>query len=924
MDRESDRAHWQRISAILDAALERPAEGRAAFVGEACGSDDDLLRQVQKLLAADRDAQGFLCVPALEMAAPFVGEMMEALAESDGVAARGTVGAYRLIGELGEGGMGTVYLAERADGQFEKHVAIKLLRHGAGGEEARQRFVQERQILARLQHPSIAQLLDGGVTEDGVPFIVMEKVDGAPVTDDCARRRLGIEERLRVFLEICDAVQYAHRNLVVHRDLKPSNILVDSAGRVKLLDFGIAKILAEAEAEEGAPPPRTLLRALTPEYAAPEQVRGETVTTATDVYTLGVLLYELLAGQRPYRWERGVSMERKVLETEPRRPSTGIAASGLPGIEARELSRRLRGDLDGIVLKALEKEPERRYPSAEALAADIRRHLEGLPVSARGEALLYRAGKLVRRHRLVAAAAALVLLSLVGGLVGTAWQARRAAAEARKAEAVKEFLKSLFSASDPALAQGKERTARQLLDDGARRIETELADQPEVQSEVARLVGRVYFQLGDYERALSLLRADLEKRRRAGGPPSDTLVAALGGVADVLEEQGRHEEAEPLYEEALAIERRRHGPRSAEVAGQLSSLAGTKYGRGDFAGGEQMYKDALAIYVETKGEDSREAANVRNSLAIVYSLAGRLPEAVELGQRVADWGVRHDGPDHPDTLVVRYNLALKLLLLGRYSDGLEIVQDVVPRQRRVLGERHARLALSLRVTARALDGLGRAEEALTPIAEAMAIHRASLGDDHPQVAMDLIWQAMIEAHAARLVEAERHTREALRGFAKADEVLPVERGWMDLFAGGVLATAGRLEEADTHLTEAVTIGRSEGGDPSLLGSSLDASSDVARQRGQVARAVELGREALEILERTLGADHPAAHLASAHYGAALCAEGRTADGERRLRAGVAGLERSLPAGNPDRTRAKRLLAEALARPMSGSPRLSRE
>jgi tetratricopeptide (TPR) repeat protein len=295
-----------------------------------------------------------------------------------------------------------------------------------------------------------------------------------------------------------------------------------------------------------------------------------------------------------------------------------------------------------------------------------------------------------------------------------------------------------------------------------------------------------------------------------------------------------------------------------------------------------------------------------------------------MGRRVADWGVRHDGPDHPDTLVVRYNLALKLLLLGHYSEGLDILQDVVPRQRRVLGEGHARLALSLRATARALDGVGRPEEARTPIAEAMAIHRASLGDDHPQVAMDLIWQAMIEAHVARLAEAERHAREALRRFAKADGVVPVERAWMDLFAGGVLAAAGRLEEADTHLIEAVTIGRSERGDPTLLGGSLDAAGDVARQRGQLARAVELGGEALEILARTLGADHPSVSLASVHYGAALCAEGRTADGQRRLRAGVAGMERSFPSGHSDLTKAKRLLAEALARGMSGSPRLSRE
>jgi serine/threonine-protein kinase len=908
MDGGPDRVRWQRISAILDGALETPAEARAAFVAEACGSDDDLRRQVLELLAAEHDAASFLSVPALELAAPFVGDLVQALGESDTVPARRAVGPYRLIVELGEGGMGTVYLAERADGQFEKRVAVKILRHGAGGEESRRRFVQERQILARLQHPSIAQLLDGGVSDDGLPFFVMEHVDGAPVTDDCARRALGVDERLRVFLEICDAVQYAHRNLVVHRDLKPSNILVDSIGRVKLLDFGIAKLL-EAETD-ATPHTRTLLRALTPEYAAPEQVRGDPVTTATDVYTLGVLLYELLTGQRPYRVRRGVGMESAILETDPQRPSARIADAGLPGVDPRELRRRLRGDLDGIVLKALEKEPERRYASAEALAADVRRHVAGLPVSARGEAVLYRAGKLVRRHWLGATAVAVVLLSLVGGLVGTTWQARRAAAEARKADAVKEFLKSLFSASDPAQAQGKQRTARELLDDGARRIETELADQPEVQSEVARLVGNVYLQLGEYDRALSLLRADLEKRRRAGGPDAE-LVAALSGVGDVLSEQGRPEEAAPLYEEALDLQRRRHGPRSAEVAKCLWDLAAAKFGRGDFEGGEQMYKDALAIYIETKGDDSREAMDVRNSLAIVYGLAARLREAEALETRVADWSLRHHGPDHPDTLVDRYNLAFNVLLLGRPVEALSMLEDIVPRQRRVLGAQHARLALSLRLTARAMDGVGRANDALTPIAEAMAIHRASLGDDHPQVAMDLIWQAMIEVHAGRLAEAEHDAREALARFAKATRLPPADRAWMNLFAGSVLAAVGKLDEADAHLTEAVATGRAEPRDPTLLGRALDASSDVARRRGQAERAVALGREAVEILERTLGADHPSVALASVHYGAALCANADNDEGTSRARGGLKALARLLPSGHPDVQAAPLLLDECV-------------
>jgi len=268
-----DRERWQRVSAILDAALERPAEARALYLDAACGGDPGLRKQVEELLAAEGSAGSFLAEPAVERGAALVAEMAETLGEPEGSARGRHVGAYRLRDELGEGGMGVVYLAERADGQFEQRVAVKLLRQGLQGEEARRRFLQERQILARLEHPAIARLLDGGVTEDGTPFFVMELVEGKPVTPEADERRWGIEQRLRVFLEICDAVQYAHRNLIVHRDLKPSNILVDAAGRVKLLDFGIAKLLAEGEGAR-AQSPRTMLRAMTPEYAAPEQVRG--------------------------------------------------------------------------------------------------------------------------------------------------------------------------------------------------------------------------------------------------------------------------------------------------------------------------------------------------------------------------------------------------------------------------------------------------------------------------------------------------------------------------------------------------------------------------------------------------------------------------------------------------------------------------
>ncbi len=912
MDQRLDRERWRQTSAVLGAVLDLPAEERARYVQDACGNDGELRRLVEELLQAEAADDGFLAAPAVESAAPLIAEMIEPLPE-DAPPAPLAVGRYVLVDKLGEGGMGSVHLARRADGQFEHQVAVKLLKQGLHGADGRRRFLQERQILARLQHPGIARLLDGGVMDDGTPFFVMELVQGRPVTTYCEENRLSVESRLRVFLEICEAAQYAHRNLVVHRDLKPSNILVDATGCVKLLDFGIAKLLAEG-AEGEAEATRTTQRAMTPEYAAPEQVRGDPVTTATDVYSLGILLYELLTGERPYRLARrgAGELEKAILDQEPMRPSDRAAVQGSRP-EGGHLRRRLRGDLDRIVLKALQKEPERRYPSAEALANDIRRHLEGQPVSARGDAPAYRAWKFLRRHRVAAAAAALVILSLVGGLIAATWQARRAQREARKAEAVKDFLKSLFSASDPSEAQGRERTARELLDEGARRIETELRDQPEVQSEVTRLIASVFHGLGEYDRAEPLVRADLERRRKLDGPRSVAVAESLTQLAGVKYEQARFDEAGAMFEEALSIEREKRGQRTPQVAELLWDLAGIKRSLGDLAGAEDLNRRALALFVETKGDDSPEASMVRNTLAITLVLGSRLEEAAALAATVADWDQRHNGPDHPSSLITRYNLAFDLFRLGRFAHARPLLEDVVARQRRVLGPRHDKLALTLRLLARTLDAEGRGEEALPPIVEATAIHRQSLGPSHLQVAGDLAWQGMIAAHTSRLTQAQGDVREVLRISRAQSGVAPGDLAWLRCYTGIVLAEAGHLDEGEGLVADAVTVFRAQKVGDADLGFALDVASDLARQRGQGSRAAELGREALARLEGSAGKDHPGTMVARVHAGAALWADGKAAEGERLLRAGLEGLERRFPDGHRDLATANLLLGQVLTR-----------
>jgi eukaryotic-like serine/threonine-protein kinase len=406
---------WQRLKRIFQDSLEQAGDARAAFLDRACAGDADLRAEIESLLASHQEAGGFLSQPVVDA---------EGLLADETPALEGRrIGAYLILGELGHGGMGTVYRAVRDDDAFRKTVALKVVR---GGGASPHRLQAEREILARLQHPNIAAVFDGGTTEGGQPYLVMELVEGVPITEYCAARKLGTRARLEMVRAVCDAVQYAHRNLVVHRDLKPANILVGEDGRPKLLDFGIAKLLA-GDADPDQAPTATLLPAMTPEYASPEQVRGEVVTTSTDIYSLGIVLYELLTGRRPYvvQGESLESIVRAVCESAPPLPSTMVRRGDL------------RGDLDTIVLKALRKEPSRRYLSVQELSEDLRRHLAGLPVLARADTLGYRASKFVRRHRAAVAAAVLVSASLVGGIVATTRQAR--IAEANRLRAVRRF-----------------------------------------------------------------------------------------------------------------------------------------------------------------------------------------------------------------------------------------------------------------------------------------------------------------------------------------------------------------------------------------------------------------------------------------------------------------------------------------------------
>lgn len=729
----ASRSDWERLDALFDEVLQRPPAERAEALAEACRRHPRLADELRALAEAAETLEGFLETPERSLPP----DLLETLAaERDEATLKGErLGAYRVLRRLARGGMGSVYLAERADGEFEQQVAIKLLNPGLSDSDFGARFRAEAQILAALVHPDIARLLDAGTAPDGRPYLVLEHVEGLPITEYADAARLGVDERLRLFLVVCRAVRHAHRNLVVHRDLKPGNILVTETGGVKLLDFGIAKLLqGEADGVQ-APATRTGLHLMTPEYATPEQLLGEPITTATDVYQLGLLLYELLTGRRPHAFDRNASAaswERTVVESDPPPPSSAFAdpeaardAARSRGTDPARLRRRLGGDLDTISLMALRVEPERRYGSVEALANDVELHLDGRPVTARPDDWAYRARKYVQRHRLGVAVAAVLLLAALGYL-GTitayaerlAEERNRARAEAATAAQVSEFLVSLFEVANPLRTGGEEVTARELLDEGVVRVRRELAEQPELLAHMLSTMGRVYWELDRPTRAIELVDEALAIRRDASPGASPDLAAPLRVRAEITDMLHGPEAADPWYREALAATEAAHGPDHPLVAEVLVSeaeafrsdrersdslftraleiyraappeyradysetLKSSAYGRPER---DDRIHEALAIQRELYGERHALVAETLSDLALLADREGDRATADSLARLAVEIHREAAGEDHPMTLVLKNNLAGILREDDRTLDEAAVLYGELIDQRRRL------------------------------------------------------------------------------------------------------------------------------------------------------------------------------------------------------------------------------------------------
>ncbi|MEO8126100.1 MAG: protein kinase [Bryobacteraceae bacterium] len=597
---------WRQIEEVFQAAADQPPGSRAAFLDEACNGDTGLRREVESLLGPDDEPESAIHSAISGVSESLVNE------QSEPVVGR-RIGAYRVTGVIGRGGMGSVYLAVRADDHYEKKVAIKLVKRGMDTDFIVGRFRAERQILASLEHPRIARLLDGGATEDGLPYFVMEHIDGKPIAHYCDDAKLSIPERLKLFRLVCSAVQYAHQNLVVHRDLKPSNILVIREGVPKLLDFGIAKLLkSDANSSPTAQTANTL-RLMTPDYASPEQVRGESVTTATDIYSLGAILYELLTGQKPHHFKNysPTEIERAICHEDTERPSAAISRT----VEApAKVRRQLAGDLDNIVLMAMRKEPARRYNSADQFSEDIRRHLDGQPVIARKDTISYRTGKFVQRHKFSIAAAALVLASLVGGIVTTAYQARRAE---RRFQQVRRLANSfLFDHYEriknlPGSLAAREalvRTGLEYLDSlagesaGDGSLQQELAEAyrrvGDVQGHVlSGNLGNTTAALQSYGKAQAILE-NLLFREPQNATAKTVLAELHSHVGDVLSYTGNLGQSVEHYNKGLALVRTiaPNAERRRKVAQLDHSLATVQVRMGDIAAALETSSEALSTY----------------------------------------------------------------------------------------------------------------------------------------------------------------------------------------------------------------------------------------------------------------------------------------------------------------------------------------
>lgn len=784
---------WKQVEQIFFKAIELPQDKRPSFLLAECGDDSELFYEVESLLHQEDETGAMMKTIISHAADSFTQKGIENLKGK-------RIGAYRLIDLIGKGGMAEVYKAVRDDDQYQKQVAIKLIR----GERTFLigRFWHERQILANLEHNNIARFLEGGTTSEGIHYLVMEFIEGDPITVYCNHHNLTIRQRLELFRHVCNAVQYAHRNLVIHRDLKPSNIFVTSNGVPKLLDFGIAKLLNPEMVEDFPTATVTSFRIMTPEYASPEQVLAQQVTTATDVYSLGAVLYELLTTERAHQLNTHsiTEIEEVVCKKDPELPSSAVrriqSTDSEEKINAKKrLSREFVRELDNIVLKAMEKDPQRRYNTAAQFGEDVARYLDGVPILARTSTIGYRASKFVRRHRTAVSIAAVVVLMLAGFAIAMTIQASRIANERDRANQVTQFLVKLFEVSNPSESKGNSVTARELLDASSHKIETDLRNQPEVQAALMETMGRVYENLGLYTTSVPLLEKSLQIRKQKFGDENLDVATTMNALAEALFNDGKYKEGEPLARKALAVRRKLLGNEHQDVAMSLSNLGGEQYVTGKYAEAESMFREALAIRQKIFGNENLLVATSLSQLGLALKMQEKDDEAEVLNRKAL--AIRREllGNDHPDVATSLNNLGRLLLDKPDYDGAEQMLREAVALDRKILGKDHPDLAITITGLGQALRGKKNYVEAEKLFRESLALRQRVLPKDHPSIAISMNNLAGLLIEEGNFDEADQLAHQAQLIFKKS---LPPKH----INHAGVLLNLGRSQLGRKNFKEA--------------------------------------------------------------------------------------------------------------------------
>ncbi|MEM7050848.1 MAG: tetratricopeptide repeat protein [Acidobacteriota bacterium] len=828
-----NRTRFQRLRQAAEAALELTGEAREASLRRALRDDPELLAEARALLAAEASSDGFLEDPAIESPPSPAESTWEGK----------TLGRYRLVRKLGEGGMGAVYLAERSDGEFAKPVAIKVAYRAAWDDELRWRVRRERQILARLEHPHIARLYDGG-TWQGVPYFAMEFVDGLPIDDYSQRHQLSLEQRLALFLEVCDAVGFAHRALVVHRDLKPANILVTHRGEPKLLDFGIAKALT---ADTTEPPTQLGQRPLTPSYASPEQLQGEPVSTASDLYSLGVLLYRLITGELPRRITAfdPAGLDR-AFAAEPPAPSRLAAEATAAG------PRRSSRDLDAIVTRAIAADPQRRYPTTEHLAADLRAFLAGRPVSARPARLAYRVGLYIRRHRLRTAAAALLLLTAIASLCQSTMQATeiarqrdRALVESRRANETVSFLVDILENTDPSRTGGG---GPETLAFATRQIRQRLRDHPLQRADLLATVGRLQLRLGRPDLAADLLTEARDLYRETASPREPQ---TDGWLASALAERGDYRRAEELYRNALADPRL--APR--ERARNLSGLGVTHLYAGNLEAATLPLERALNLLARDSQAAELRALTL-NRLGLVASLRDGAPAAEPFHRQALAAQQQALGGDHPALAQTLIFLARVQEDRGARREAGESLQQALKLRREAYGEHSPLLGETLLEYSRWLHAEGDLTTSRETLEQGCSILTVARGPQHRDTAACLLGLGQIELALDNLDRAEELLDRSLRRLRTThpdhhSQALPLRQLAVVAAKRGDFATARQRLEAGLRLAA--------GALPEEVTFVAEMQHDLGRvlaELGETEQARQWLSTAIQNLEHRLGPEAP--------------------------------------------------------------------